>query len=735
MNSTQRDIRFGLRPKLFLLVFLGFSLLTGTIFLLIDREAEREANAAINRTLEQSRVVLVTAMEGRYDDIFETAMGIAGDGRVLPPVIDGDSASLQDLASEFERVLDFDILMVTDAEGRVLARSDLPAAVGASLRGRSRLIDEALAGQRSQGILYSSSELHQIVAVPIRDNVDRNIVRGTLALASRLSAELGERIARLTNAEVAFLALDRSASGDVTGVSHRYVTRADLGGALDAYLAENRQVWQGLADDAEASTLEMTLPLAGEQFHGVLKTLERSGGGALGYILTLRSRTELLQPFLVIQQRVLLAGIALLVVGSLGAWFIASGIASPIIRLTGVTAAIQDGRFPEAQDPKRNDEVGVLYRAVYQMSDALREKAELEDYLAGLSEDWSEAEHPIDLGDEESIAPLAAAKPEPTVQRVPMPAPALAEGESTGSGDPSDATTALRTPNRWPTVGQVFAERYRIQRVLGSGAMGVVYLADDTELQEPVALKLIKQETLSADSLELFKSEIRLARRITHRNVVRTYDFGAYEDVQYISMEYVPGFTLYQLLHRKGPLDVKMALLLARQICSAVGTAHSEGILHRDLKPQNMVINRQGVLKIMDFGLAQRVRKPAAVARGALDPTVRAGESGRSGLVVGTPNYMSLEQFLDDELDGRADIYAIGAIMFTMLTGEVPYPNLTPVQRVKVFENEPVLRLSQRRRGIDPAVDRVVAKAMAHRREVRYQSIRDLQADLMGISV
>lgn len=759
----RQGVIFGLRLKLFLLVLLGFGLLLSTILLVIRQQAEREANSTIEQSLEQAQVILHTALKSRFDDIYETAQGIASDGRVLPHVIDGDTITLADLSIEFQRALELDILMFTDTNGRVMARSDLPAATGSQLGGRVHLIDAARAGERAQGIMYSRDALHQVVAVPIRDNVDPTLIRGTLALAYRLSSALAEQIQRLTLSEVAFFAFDRLPGGEVVSTTQRYITRPQLGDPLNNYFAENPTLWNELLKRSGPGVQEIDLVLEGEHFHGLLYALERSGGGALGFIATLRSRDELLRPFQLIQHRVLLAGLFLLLIASALAWWIADSIASPIVRLTGVTSAIQDGQYPSGAPPRRRDEVGVLYRAVYQMSNTLREKAELEDYLAGVSEDWSSYDSRISLEGSTDLAALGGADAtvrqqregegalEPTVRQQREGEGALeptvrqqeraASSDQTlrvgsGRGDAVEVTVIHEreeadSASGRLAVGQLFADRYQISQLLGEGAMGSVYLAKDRELGEPVALKLIQKSILSADTIELFKSEIRLARRITHRNVVRTYDFGSIGDLQFISMEYVPGFTLGQLIDRRGALEVKTALMMTRQICSAIATAHLEGIVHRDLKPQNMMINRQGILKIMDFGLAMRISRPATATGVEL---LADSDQSQASIIAGTPNYMSLEQLQGDELDVRSDIYAIGVIMFYMLTGEVPYPKLSSKKRIALFETQPVRRVSELLNTIPLELDEIIGRAMAHRREQRFSSVRELQAELAELS-
>ena len=195
--------------------------------------------------------------------------------------------------------------------------------------------------------------------------------------------------------------------------------------------------------------------------------------------------------------------------------------------------------------------------------------------------------------------------------------------------------------------------------------MGVVYRARDLTLDDIVALKVLRGEMLKDDPthLERFKQEIKLARRITHRNVLRTHDFGEAAGTPYISMEYLEGVTLKDLIRNKGALPVPVGLRIAKQMCQGLEAAHLQGVVHRDIKPQNMLILPEtGDLKIMDFGIA-RVQ------------AVKAGEAGltTAGTVMGTPDYMSPEQAQGLPADFRSDIYSLGIVLFEVFTGALPF--------------------------------------------------------------
>ncbi len=209
--------------------------------------------------------------------------------------------------------------------------------------------------------------------------------------------------------------------------------------------------------------------------------------------------------------------------------------------------------------------------------------------------------------------------------------------------------------------GADFGPRYRIVSVLGRGGMGAVYKAYDKDLDRIVALKLVRPDLISQDTvMQRFKQELLLASKISNKNILRIHDLGDVNGVKFISMAYVEGEDLHQLLARRGRLDVDQAVALARQLCSALAAAHGEGVVHRDLKPHNILIDKAGNAYISDFGLARSLEEGAAAMTNA-------------GELVGTPLYMSPEQVEGQPIDARSDIYAFGLVFYEMLTGQVPF--------------------------------------------------------------
>ncbi len=262
-------------------------------------------------------------------------------------------------------------------------------------------------------------------------------------------------------------------------------------------------------------------------------------------------------------------------------------------------------------------------------------------------------------------------------------------------------------------LGTTFAGRYRVDDVVGSGAMGTVYRAHDRELDETIALKALRPEFVNdAALLERFKTEIRLARRITHPNVVRTHDFGECDGIYYLTMEYVEGITVQKLIDTRGHLGVASTVAVARQLAQALDVAHGHGVIHRDLKPPNLLLDDAGLLKVMDFGVARLAERSATITE--------------AGLVVGTPAYMAPEQLLGEAVDARSDLYAVGAVLYECLTGRLPFQASTAVSLIaKLLKDEPVEPLGLTAE-VPPALGALVLRLLAKRPEDRVQTAAEL---------
>lgn len=303
--------------------------------------------------------------------------------------------------------------------------------------------------------------------------------------------------------------------------------------------------------------------------------------------------------------------------------------------------------------------------------------------------------------------------------------PAVPSGKSTG---PGAAMATVGTVWSKPTAydagtgakslqpGDMVGERYEILQLLGEGGMGAVYRARDAELDRTVALKVIRPDLARNEQvLRRFKQELILARQVTHRNIIRIFDLGHSEGMRFITMEYIDGEDLSSVLSRRGRLPAAEAAAIITQVARGLEAAHAEGVVHRDLKPQNIMVDPAGKVSVMDFGIAR---------------SVDAAGMTRTGALMGTPTYMSPEQAQGQKVDARSDLYTLGIIFYELLTGSPPFEAdnamATLVRRIQEKPKGP----AEAEPSVPKPVNEIVLKMLAVRPEDRYQSAAEILRDL-----
>jgi serine/threonine-protein kinase len=268
-------------------------------------------------------------------------------------------------------------------------------------------------------------------------------------------------------------------------------------------------------------------------------------------------------------------------------------------------------------------------------------------------------------------------------------------------------------------IDRTFDKRYVIRRKLGSGGMADVYLAEDQELGRRVALKLLNDRHAADDQfVERFRREAQSAAGLNHPNIVSIFDRGQAEGTYYIAMEYLDGRTLKELLVRNGPTPIPIAIDYARQILGALAFAHRNGIVHRDIKPHNIVVGSDGRLKVTDFGIARS----------------GASQMTEAGSIVGTAQYLSPEQARGAPVDPRSDLYSLGVVLYEMLTGTVPFSGDTPVEIAMKHLSQVPEPPSKLRPEVPHDLDAVVMRALAKEPDRRYASAEEMDADLARVA-
>jgi HAMP domain-containing protein len=419
------------------------------------------------------------------------------------------------------------------------------------------------------------------------------------------------------------------------------------------------------------------LTLGGVAYEATAGSLRTADSLTVGGYLGLHSRDADLAAYQQLSRTIRSAFFVGLLLALGFAILAARQIVRPVKRLVEATRRVSEGQYTGPIEVGTRDEIGDLAHAFGTMVDELREKDRLVEYLR--------------------------------------------TGHTVVSAD-----AKARDVQGLLATGRVFAGRYEIQEELGAGGMGVVYRAFDREVGETVALKAIRPDVRDLDPtlLERFKQELRLARRITHRNVVRTFDLGEVDRIYYITMEYVRGTTVASLIKEAGRLAVPAALTIGKQVCRALEVAHEAGIVHRDIKPQNLLVDPTGFLKVTDFGIA-RLAGPQTEGKAL---TVE-------GAVVGTPQYMAPEQLLGEAVDGRADIYATGTVLFECVTGRRVYEASTAMALLNhILSNEPLPDPAALNPEVPAAFARAILRSLERKPADRWQTASEFLHALEEVS-
>ena len=665
---------FGLTAKIFLASTLLVVAVLGITFGVTSVKANHTADASIHRALLSTRRAVDDYLTGRTRTLGRASTVATDVPQYRQRLLDKrNRAEALDQADDIRGLVGAAWVLVTNSDGILIARTDYREQYDRDLS-VAPLVANALSGDQTSGAWLDDVQgtMFMAIGTPLRDR-PTSAPLGALVATYQIDDSLAAAIKQTTNSDVVFFALDTLNKPVVVGST---VPAQDIAPVLQSTVQT-----AALAADTGGEGMPLAAAMGSQHLIGLAGAIRSPSGDVRGGFVALRSREAELAAFNALQ-RTMFYAIALGVVLALIFAFVqARQIAGPVRRLVVATRQVQDGDYSVDIAVKSRDEIGILSQAFKALVEDLKAKAALVDYM------------------------MQASGGAATQRLDTMPTAVRAVG-----GEP------LRP-------GATFAGRYEVKEILGAGGMGVVYRAFDRELQEPVAIKTLRPEALAGGSaaLERFKQEIRLARRIAHRNVVRTYDLGEQNGMYYLTMEYVEGTSLKQLITSRGKLPVSVTLTVGKQLCRALEVAHAEGVIHRDIKPQNMVVEPSGFLKVMDFGIARLANPPKG--KGLTE----------AGTSIGTPDYMSPEQLSGAELDPRSDLYAAGVVLFECLTGRVPFEAETTWALVaKHLEEQPP---DPRTFNADVPVElaAVILKAMAKTPADRYATAAEMHDALARI--
>jgi serine/threonine-protein kinase len=374
----------------------------------------------------------------------------------------------------------------------------------------------------------------------------------------------------------------------------------------------------------------------------------------------------------------------------------------------------------QAKNPQAQLQAGKQAQLMLEENKQLRERVENLEAIV-CSVDYELNKKLAKVIDEHRSMVLAPASPGPMQlagdagQAKGEPKPGEGKADVTPAFDRTATAHGATAPRPLTTqleAGQVLAQRYRVQRLLGKGGMGAVYLADDEVLHELVALKVISSAFASDEQAMIarFRREAAAARKVSSPSVIRIHDLGeARPGLLYLSMEYFAGRTLAEVIAQRGLVPMKDVQDMLQQICTGLEAAHSAGVIHRDLKPSNVLVGERGAVKIIDFGLAT-----TAVADGLT----------ATGTMLGTPHYMAPEQVRGKPVDARSDIYALGALAYHLVCGRPPFAGDNPIAIGFAHISEPVVAPRVLRKDCPPALDAAIVAALSKAPEDRPASAK-----------
>jgi eukaryotic-like serine/threonine-protein kinase len=668
----------GLTQKILLFTGLLVVALVVTTVAFTTVQADRLAHQTIHQALFETRDVWQTFQADRYNKL-RLGIRVLGNDPAFKAMVEGtDQATILDTLKERNDELKADFFIVTDPAGVVVARTDRPSAQGDDLSA-DPLVQKPLDGEEAATVWRQGDRLFHAVSVPMSTGSD---LKGVLIAGYGINETLANDIRKLTHSEIAFLT-QSPRQPPLLAVSSLGPKETALRSALGAVPAATEETFH--------------LDLGGERHVAVLVPLKAATGETVGSMLALRSLAVEMAAFRKFRTSLLLVSGVGMALALLLAYFTATRITGPVRRLVGLVERARDGSYAGKVSVGTSDEIGALARSFNQLITELREKEHMIGFLR------------------EGMTILRKGSG------------VTSDASATTTADPATAETRnVRAATTLLERGSVFASRYEVLEPIGKGGMGMVFRARDRQLDEVVALKVLRDDALSEDAtlLDRFKQELKLARRITHKNVLRTHDFGEANGTAYISMEYLEGVTLKDLIRSKGALPLSVGLRIAKHMCQGLEAAHAQGVVHRDVKPQNMLILPEtGELKIMDFGIA-RVSE------------VEGGLSGLTtdGSVLGTPDYMPPEQATGGTADFRSDIYSLGVVLFEIFTGRLPFTGEKLVQVIMghVQKAPPAPRTFNSQLPED--LEAVILRCLEKKPAARYQKVAEVLRDLGAVS-
>lgn len=635
--------------------------------------ARRTTRDAAEQALEQSSDLVAQLLAGR-------GRSLAGGARVFVQgpyfrtlVAEQRRDDILDQTFEAADQLEASWVFITDANGTLVAKSDEPSAVGESLANVA-LVSGALRGNVTSGFGGSGdSLLFQATAVPIA--APGGMPFGVLVATRVIDSLVAADIALATNRDVLFYV--RAPDGTTRIAASSLPAQAPQQRALANALTYASGHTDSVSARTVASARAGADPTRGH--HSIVSdsgawrwygaALTTAGGMPVGGYLVMQPVDDTPAGLGIIRTSLAIAALCGLICALLAAWLTARVIARPVEALASQVEALLERR--EAV-PTASHVQGAIVR--HDMP--ARHASELTK-LAGAVNALV-----VDTHDQEvvrhALTQVAGRAQANTPQQQQRTRAGARPGSAAGVLSLGVASNAPPTS----MVGALLANRYQLLAQVGAGGLGAVYRAWDTVLEETVAIKLLRPEAMAAgiDATALLAAEVRLARRISHRHVIRLHDIGDAEGLPFLSMQFVEGTSLAAMVQGHGSLPASLVVALARQLLRGLAAAHAEGVVHGDIKPHNILVSHAGIAMLADFGLARLARAGTTPSRSSSERTDLASVQGALyGATIGTPAYMAPELLIGAEPTEASDLYAMGMVLHACVIGLTPADQETPV--------------------------------------------------------
>lgn len=606
--------------------------------------ARRSAADNTQRGLEQSADLVAQLLAGRERTLVGGSRVFVQNPNFRSLIAERQREDVLDRAVEAADQIGADWAFITDETGVLIAKSDEPDATGRAM-GQVPLVAGALRGQVQSGFGASGDTmLFQAVALPITASL--GAPTGVLVATRVVDSAFLHNVKVATSSELVFYTRDEKGRDHPAAAT--FVASAK---ELTAFLASR-------TDTIHNARGEATF---GEAHYVSLgSSLLTAGGSVVGGFVVLRTRDDVASTFAAIRAPLLIA----LLVGTLATlivtWLVARFVSRPAQELARSVVRAASGDLKAASGGAPNFETRELRELTIAFESLV---TDLRDKEALIAVTRIQAPGAIDVDDGgKSARSSRFGASRSSIARLPL-------------------ARQISNPGLVLEPGSILANRYAIEAEVGRGGLGIVYRALDRVIGEVIAIKILRPELTDAAAFEQLKLELRITRRLSHRNIVRTHDIGETAEVPFLTMEYVDGASLSTIIQARGALSRSAVLAMAKQLLAALSVAHDHGIIHGDLKPQNLLIDANGLLKVTDFGVARLVRGVRqSRARSDDAPSSDFPSSARlAGAVVGTPEYMAPEQLIGEPSSVQTDLYAAGIVLNECLTGSTPYQADTPL--------------------------------------------------------